>query len=424
MYLQPSSRDVDRLLQMGITTLLKLFQAVLGTCRHETRTGMPGVVAVPRGMLLLWLRDQLSNSSRLDVAGAVRDGVVLTGGNKPREWIGYKEHGARPPPQPQLPQLPSPPSHRTAPSHMGPPSHGSKWQAAVAALPSPAAPPQEHHARYPRHAPARPPPAAPYASAASEPRGLSASDAAFLASLEAGPRGGGRGAAYEEAGLRGGGRGPAYEPAYAREPPNAHAPYGAPTAAHSVHPSPAHHPASAHHLATPAHHPASAHHLAAGPRPYNPPPPEPDMSAVLSSEARFLAEIEGCRSYLASSTSAVASVAYSIGPAQPGSYAGGASAAGADYRGSSNVGYGGGYGRDGFGGGGGGGGGGGDYRGSANSGCGGGYYGNSGGGYDAGHGGGNSGGYSNADGTGGEHPYPSGYHRQTLPPGDGFRRFN
>ena len=144
------------------------------------------------------------------------------------------------------------------------------------------------------------------------------------------------------------------------------------------------------------------------------------MSAVLSSEARFLAEIEGCRSYLASSTSAVASVAYSTGPAQPGSYAGGASGASADYRGSSNVGYGGGYGRDGSGFGGGGGG---DYRGCANGGfCG--YSGNSGGGYDAGGGGGNSDGYSNANGTGGEHPYPSGYHRQTLPPGDGFRRFN
>ena len=131
VYLQPTSEDCVRLQEKGISSLKKLFDAVLATCRDQIRTGLPGVViAVPRGMMLLWLRNNLSNHSRLQQEDAVRDGVLVLGGQRPKEWIGYREVEFRhmqaaspPPPHPPPPPLLPPPPAALPYSRADPASH-------------------------------------------------------------------------------------------------------------------------------------------------------------------------------------------------------------------------------------------------------------------------------------------------------------
>ena len=131
VYLQPTSEDAAKLEAMQICSLKSLFEAVLATCRDQIRTGLPGVIAVPRGMLLLWLRKHLSNSSRLQQQEAVADGVLVVGGQRPKEYIGYRDvayRGTVQQPQHEMGGLP----HDSGSSRMALPSYA----------PAPPPPPQ------------------------------------------------------------------------------------------------------------------------------------------------------------------------------------------------------------------------------------------------------------------------------------------
>ena len=303
VYMQPSREDAEKLLAKGITSLKGLFEAVRATCRAGINTGRQGIAhAVPRGMLLLWLKSNVSIDTRLTVSEAVRDGVLAAGGTRPKEWLGYIEREfrhAQPsmPPSQQLvapPPLQSrPPSYydrsaqhdsyyRSAlpqPPQPAPlPYHYEEANASMYAPPPPPPPPPQHHS-YHR---APPPPAPPAATA------LTARDAAFLAELEGGhppPPPGARG-------------GPHLPP-----PPYQHRPlqyeyppaneYSAPSA--RGHPMPAHVHAHGHHAPPPPPHPSSHLPPPLPPRYSNEPPHSAHYAPphLSDRDAAFLAELEG-----------------------------------------------------------------------------------------------------------------------------------
>ena len=227
VYLQPEPSDAAKLERSGLTSLRKVFEAVKATCRQEMKVGLPGVVAVPRGMLLNWLKQQLSNESRLQVPEALRDGVLVEGGVPPKQWIGYQdaEHrrGSRPPLPPPVPPQYQPPPPQQQQQQYGqyhqqygqmPPHHNFAPQqqlhhhqqqyAPPAPLPPHSAGPTYHREGGYAYAPHAPPPQQqrhpqhPQTGAV-----LSARDASFLADLE-GTSFGGAGAAGDGASYAGG----------------------------------------------------------------------------------------------------------------------------------------------------------------------------------------------------------------------------
>ena len=119
-YMQPSAAEEAKLASMGIRGLRALFEAVRATCPgwsppiEAASRGL--VLTVPRGKLITWMRSHLSQQTRLCMTEAVRDGVVASGGVRPKEWVGYIELESRTS-QPAMAMVPPP----TLPLPLSPP---------------------------------------------------------------------------------------------------------------------------------------------------------------------------------------------------------------------------------------------------------------------------------------------------------------
>ena len=95
-YLLPSAPESARLLQAGVTSLRHLFQKVRAACsRWREPITIAGATLVPRGVLINWLRMNVSPTARLRLTEGVEGGVLVEGGVPPKQWIGYVESDHR-----------------------------------------------------------------------------------------------------------------------------------------------------------------------------------------------------------------------------------------------------------------------------------------------------------------------------------------